>query len=78
MDKVPWISLSIESKQIVEVLEQLSRKIDEDTIGPWLGPQAPKDPSPIKGPITRDMHGRIKMGLPQEDQIHHGPYMLFS
>jgi len=50
---------------------------NEDTIGPWLGPQAPKDPSPIKGPITRGMLRRIQMGLPQEDQIHQGPYMLF-
>jgi len=42
------------------------------------GHHAPKDPSPIKGPITRDMLRRIQMGLPQEDQIHHGLYMLFS
>jgi len=42
------------------------------------GPHALKDQSPIKGPITRDMLRRIQMGLPQEDQIHHGLYMLFS
>jgi len=40
-------------------------------------PHAPKDPSSIKGPITRGMLRRIQMRLPHEDQVHHGLYMLF-
>jgi len=39
------------------------KNCNEDTIGPRLGPQAPKDPSPIRGPITKGMLRRIQMSL---------------
>jgi len=51
--------------------------VDEDTIGPNLGPHAPNDSSPIKGLITKGMLKRIQMGLPQRIKFIMG-FTLFS
>ena len=57
---------------------------DEDLLGPHhaqgpiLGLHASQAQSPPRSPITKGMLRRIQMGLPQEDQIHHGLPMLFS
>jgi len=50
----------------------------DDVVPTSLSLNASTSPSPPQGPITRSMMKRIQMGLPQEDQIHHRLYMLFS
>ena len=51
---------------------------DESTLGPTHGPYAPQGPSPIKGPITRNMLRKIQMGFFQDGQNPHGLQMHFS
>jgi len=46
--------------------------------GPILDLHASQAQSSPKSSITRGMLRRNQMGLPQDDQIHHGLPMLFS
>jgi len=78
-DLIPFIgSMDVDEHQELRTNPFQGGGNDESIISPTLGPHATQSPSPIKGPITRGMLGKIQMGFSQDGQNHHGLQMLFS